>query len=47
MKVVVDKDTSEDEAPFSPTPVRNKGRKVKQTTTHLEDDITNQIIILA
>ena len=48
LKVVVDKDASEsDEAPpFSPTPVRKKRGKVKETSTQLEKDITNQIIFL-
>ena len=49
LKVVVDKDASEsdNDAPFSPTPVRKKREKVKDTSTQLDKDIANQIIILA
>ena len=49
LKVVVDKDASEsdNDAPFSPTPVRKKREKVKDASTQLEKDIANQIIILA
>ena len=48
LKEVVDKDASEsdNDAPFSPTPVRKKREKVKDTSTQLEKDITNQLIIL-
>jgi len=49
LKVVVDKDASEsdNDAPFSPTPVRKKREKVKDTSTQLDKEIANQIIILA
>ena len=47
LSVVVDKDISSDEPPFSPTVCKKKPGKAKATMKQIEDDITNQIIILA